>query len=286
MLMRWFTCASSGRGGGDAYRQVYLEGCRNLVQRFPDARLLFTSSSSVYAQVNGERVTEESETVPDRETGKILLEAEQVVTGAGGVVARLAGIYGPGRSVLLRKFQSGEAVIEDDGKRFINQIHRDDAAKAVFHLLTLDEFSGGEIFNVSDSGSLSQLEVYQGLARIFGKDLPPFGPRDLNRKRGWTHKRVSNEKAQVEGLGAVVSVFLGCGGRVVSCGETQQPQPAARRHSYARRGSYKVPDQVQRFGSKYLWAEPMRRFGSALGRRIANTVEPEPDMRAALVSRR
>lgn len=201
-------CASSGRGGGDAYRQVYLEGCRNLAQRFPDARLLFTSSSSVYAQVNGERVTEESETVPDRETGKILLEAEQVVTGAGGVVARLAGIYGPGRSVLLRKFQSGEAVIEDDGKRFINQIHRDDAAKAVFHLLTLDEFSGGEIFNVSDSGSLSQLEVYQGLARIFGKDLPPFGPRDLNRKRGWTHKRVSNEKLRSRGWEPLYPCFL------------------------------------------------------------------------------
>lgn len=192
-------CASSGRGGDEAYRSVYLDGCRNLVEKFPSVRLLFTSSSSVYGQVDGEMVTEKSETVPNRETGKIILEAERVVTEAGGVVARLAGIYGPGRSVLLRKFLAGEAVIEDDGGRFINQIHRDDAAKAVFHLLTLDDFPGREIFNVSDSESLTQLEVYQGLARIFGKDMPPFGVRDLNRKRGWTHKRVSNGKLKSSG---------------------------------------------------------------------------------------
>jgi nucleoside-diphosphate-sugar epimerase len=192
-------CASSGRGGEEAYQKVYLDGCRNLVKRFPHARLLFTSSSSVYAQVDGENVTEESEAAPDRETGRILLEAERVVTEAGGVVARLAGIYGPDRSVLLRKFLAGEAVIEDDGGRFINQIHRDDAARAVFHLINHDPFPAGEIFNVADSVTMTQLEVYRGLAEIFGKSLPPSGPRDLNRKRGWTHKRVSNEKLRASG---------------------------------------------------------------------------------------
>jgi nucleoside-diphosphate-sugar epimerase len=192
-------CAASGRGGEDAYRRVYLEGCRNLVARFPAARLVFTSSSSVYAQAGGELVTEESEAVPDRDTGRILLEAEKVVLEAGGVVARLAGIYGPGRSVLLRKFLDGEAVIEEDGGRFINTIHRDDAARALLHLICHDSFPGGEIFNVADSVTLTQLEVYRGLAEKFGKELPPGGPRDLNRKRGWTHKRVSNGKLRATG---------------------------------------------------------------------------------------
>jgi nucleoside-diphosphate-sugar epimerase len=192
-------CASSGRGGEDAYRRVYLEGCRNLVRRFPEARLVFTSSSSVYAQHQGELVTEESETIPDRATGEILLDAEKVILSAGGVVARLAGIYGPGRSVLLRKFLDGEAVIEEDGRRFINTIHRDDAARAILHLISLEPFPAGEIFNVADSVTLTQLEVYQGLAGIFGKDLPPSGPRDLSRKRGWTHKRVSNAKLRATG---------------------------------------------------------------------------------------
>ena len=188
-------CAASGKGGGEeAYRKVYLEGCRNLVRRFPRARLVYTSSSSVYGQVEGEIVTEESEALPDRATGKVLLETEDVVLRAGGVVARLAGLYGPGRSVLKRKFLAGEAVIEEDGRRFINQIHRDDAARAVFHLISMEEFPIGEVFNVSDSETLTQKGVYEGMARIFGKEMPPSGPRDLNRKRGWTHKSVSNAK--------------------------------------------------------------------------------------------
>lgn len=201
-------CAASGRGGEDAYRRVYLEGCGNLIRRFPEARLVFTSSSSVYAQHEGEIVTEDSETIPDRATGEILLEAERVVLDAGGVVARLAGIYGPGRSVLLRKFLEGEAVIEEDGRRFINTIHRDDAARAIIHLLGLEPFPAGEIFNVADSVTMTQLGVYQGLAKIFGKDLPPNGPRDLNRKRGWTHKRVSNEKLRATGWEPEYPSFL------------------------------------------------------------------------------
>ncbi len=192
-------CAASGRGGEDAYRRVYLEGCENLVRRFPHGRLVFTSSSSVYAQVDGEEVDEESEAKPDRETGKILLEAERVVREAGGVVARLAGIYGPGRSVILRKFLSGEAVIEEDGRRFLNQIHRDDAAGAIFHLTSLEPFPAGEVFNVCDSVTMRQVEVYRGLAEVFGRELPPRGQKDLNRKRGWTHKDVSNAKLRGTG---------------------------------------------------------------------------------------
>lgn len=201
-------CAASGRGGEEAYRRVYAEGCDHLIRRFPHAKLLFTSSSSVYAQHDGELVDEGADTVPDRETGKILLDAENAVVSSGGVVARLAGIYGPGRSVLLRKFLDGEAVIEEDGRRFINTIHRDDAARAIFHLLNLDRFPAGEIFNVCDSVTLTQLDVYQGLAEMFGKDLPPHGPRDLNRKRGWTHKRVSNAKLRETGWQPVYPSFL------------------------------------------------------------------------------
>jgi nucleoside-diphosphate-sugar epimerase len=189
-------CAASGRGGAEAYQRVYVDGCRNLIEKFPDVPLLYTSSTSVYAQIDGSVVTEASPTVPDRETGSLLLAAEQVVLAAGGIVTRLSGIYGPGRSVILKKFLSGEAVIEEDGRRFLNQIHRDDAARAIFHLAAT-RMAG--VFNVSDSTPLSQLGCYQQLARIFEKPLPPSGPRDLNRKRGWTHKQVSNEKLRGTG---------------------------------------------------------------------------------------
>jgi nucleoside-diphosphate-sugar epimerase len=201
-------CASSGRGGAEAYRAVYLDGCRHLLDAFPGVPLIFTSSTSVYAQADGSEVTEESPAEPDRETGKILRETEDLVLASGGIVARLSGIYGPGRSAILKKFLTGETVIEEEGSRFLNQIHRDDAARALLRFGSQISNLKSQIFNVSDSRPLTQLECYTGLANLFDRPLPPSGPRDLNRKRGWTHKRVSNAKLRATGWEPLYSSFL------------------------------------------------------------------------------
>jgi len=205
-------CAASGRGGADAYQRVYVDGCRNLAAAFPGVPLLFTSSTSVYSQTDGSVVTEESPAIPERDTGRLLLSAEREVLTANGIVCRLSGIYGPGRSVILRKFLSGEAVIEEDGRRFLNQIHRDDAARAVLHLAITG--ARGGIFNVSDSTSLPQLACYEMLAALFQKPLPPAGPRDLDRKRGWTHKQVSNAKLLATGWQPEFPSFADAAGEI------------------------------------------------------------------------
>ena len=189
-------CASSGRGGAEEYRRVYLAGARNLAEVFAPAPLLFTSSTSVYAQTDGGWVTEDSLAAPDRETGQILRETEDLVLAHGGILTRLAGIYGPGRSVLLRKFFEGTAMIEGEGTKWINQVHRDDIASALFQLVT-KEARG--IFNVNDDHPLQQIEVYRWLSERFGRPLPPSGPIDPNRKRGWTDKRVSNARLRALG---------------------------------------------------------------------------------------
>jgi nucleoside-diphosphate-sugar epimerase len=190
-------CASSGRGDAQAYRRVYVGGVRALAGAFPEARLLFTSSTSVYAQTSGEWVDETSLAAPDRETGRVLLDAEALTHVAGGCVPRLSGIYGPGRSVLLRKMREGSAVLEKDGARWINQIHRDDAARAL--LVIAQSGTPGEIYNVVDDTPATQLEVYQWIADFLGRPLPPSGPADLQRKRGWTSKRVSNARLRALG---------------------------------------------------------------------------------------
>jgi len=190
-------CASSGRGGADAYRAVYRDGLEHLRDAFSPGRLIFTGSTSVYSQVDGGWVTEDSPAEPDRETGRVLLEAEKVALEAGGVVARLAGIYGPGRSVLLKKFLDGSAVLEAGGNRWINQIHRDDGARALL-LLAQHEAAAG-IYNVCDDTPTTQREIYGWIADHLNRPLPPEGPADLNRKRGWTSKRISN--ARLRSLG-------------------------------------------------------------------------------------
>src|SRR5256884_7460926 len=159
-------CASSSGGDAEMYRQVYLDGARNLLEMFSGSKLLFTSSTSVYAQRDGSWVTEESETEPVRETSRILLETEGLVLDRRGIVARLAGIYGPGRSALLNKFLAGTATIDPEKDRFVNQVHRDDIAAALF-LLFSREAGGTEIYNVVDDQTILQRECYRWLAQRF-----------------------------------------------------------------------------------------------------------------------
>jgi nucleoside-diphosphate-sugar epimerase len=190
-------CASAEYSGAAAYRAVYFEATRNLLEILYPQKFLFTGSTSVYAQNDGLWVTEESPAEPVAETAQILREAEELVLRHRGIVARLTGIYGPGRSMLLRKFLDGTAAIEGDGSRWINQIHRDDAAGAVCFLLNSSASSG--ICNVTDDTPATQRECYGWLATHFQKPLPPFGSIDTNRKRGVTNKRVSNAKLRALG---------------------------------------------------------------------------------------
>lgn len=190
---------SASTRGGDlaAYRAVYLDGLLNSIAAFKPRRVLFCSSTSVYAQMNGSIVNEESPAEPRKDTGLILRDAERVALACGGYVARLAGLYGPGRSVLQRRFLSGEAVIERDGERRINQIHRDDAARAIVHLFTHRAEPG--IYNVVDDVSATQRVVYEWLADFYQKPLPPFGESLQPSRRGWTNKQVSNTKLRATG---------------------------------------------------------------------------------------
>jgi nucleoside-diphosphate-sugar epimerase len=200
-------CASSRGGDAETYRQVYLDGARNLLETFPGSKLLFTSSTSVYAQSDGSWVTEESETKPVRETSRILLETEKLVLDQRGIVARLAGIYGPRRSALLSKFLEGTAIIDPENDRFVNQVHRDDIATALFFLLGR-EAEGAQIYNVADDQPILQSECHRWLAQRLNRPLPPIGKSKGPRKRGDSNKRVSNAKLRRLGWTARYPTFV------------------------------------------------------------------------------
>jgi nucleoside-diphosphate-sugar epimerase len=200
-------CASTRGGDAELYRRVYLNGVRHLLTRFAKSTILFVSSTSVYAQTGGEWVTEESAAEPEHETGKILLETEQSVLDRSGIVVRLAGIYGPGRSYLLKRFLAGEAVIDSQNDRFVNQVHRDDAATALLALLGRPA-QGHEIFNVVDDQPIPQSECYRWLATRLNRDLPPVGTAKAKRKRGASNKRVSNAKLRAFGWNLRYPTFV------------------------------------------------------------------------------
>jgi nucleoside-diphosphate-sugar epimerase len=199
-------CASTRGGDANAYRRIYFDGAHNLLDHFGKARLLFISSTSVYAQTGGDWVTEESAAEPQHETGKILRESEHLVLDNGGIVVRLGGLYGPGRSAILRKFLNDEATIDPESDRFVNQVHRDDAAAAVQFLLRRGE-SGGQIYNLVDNQPTLLSECYRWLATRLNRSLPAIAKSMSKRKRGDSNKRVSNAKLRSLGWGPRYPTF-------------------------------------------------------------------------------
>ncbi len=198
-------CASSGGGGETNYEQVFLKGVRMMNARQARARRLFVSSTSVYRQNEGEVVTEESQADPATATGKILRMAEKEALGANGTVVRSSGIYGPRRGVLFERFRRGEAVIEGDGRRWINQIHQRDLVNAIAHLIEAGK--AGEIYNATDDTPVTYRDYYAWCSKFLSQPMPPHGPVNTERKRGLTNKRVSNAKLRATGWAPLYPSF-------------------------------------------------------------------------------
>ena len=190
-------CVSSRGGDEEEYHRLYFEGAKNLLHAFPAATLLFTSSTSVYAQNDGSVVDEESPAEPRQAKSQILRKTEDLVLAAGGIVARLGGIHGPGRSYLVTQFLEG--VVPEQDNRVINQIHRDDIVSALLLLAERRAELRGEVFNVVGDEPITAPEAYAWLGSHLKRALPATSSASAGGKRGRSNKRVSNRKLRVLG---------------------------------------------------------------------------------------
>jgi nucleoside-diphosphate-sugar epimerase len=198
---------SSNKGGAAEYQDVYLNGTRNLIEFFasnPPKKFVYTSSTSVYGQVDGSLVKESSPTEPLGETSQILVQTENLLLDAArqkkisAIVLRVAGIYGPDRGHLFLQYLRNEARISGKGERLINMIHRDDVVGAI--IAALKSGRAGEIYNAVDDEPVAQIHFFRWLSETLGKNMPPFATEAENaaRKRGLTQKKVSNRKLKME----------------------------------------------------------------------------------------
>ncbi|MEY2577970.1 MAG: shikimate kinase / 3-dehydroquinate synthase [Verrucomicrobiota bacterium] len=191
-------CVSSRGGDEEQYRRLYLKGAKNLLLAFPRATLLFTSSISVYAQIDGSAVDESSPAEPRHEKGKILRETEELVLAADGIVARLGGIHGPHRSFFLSRLLEGRTPPQGND-RLINQIHRDDVVSALLLLADRRSERRGEIFNVVADEPSKASAAYEWLSTQVKMPLVSDAADAGQRKRGDSNKQVSNRKLRALG---------------------------------------------------------------------------------------
>ncbi|MBL4584493.1 MAG: SDR family oxidoreductase [Pseudomonadales bacterium] len=187
-------CAAAGERSEQRYRSTYVEGLKNLLARLdqlsnPNLRIIFVSSTAVYAQNKGEWVDENSETNPGSFSGQILLEAEQLLANSGyrHTVVRLGGIYGLGRAHFINQVKKSEVVVNEQYPHYTNRIHSEDCAGVLQHIMNLVQPQ--VCYLAVDNAPVTKAEVADWLADELAvekprRDMSGAVPKSQNKRCG------------------------------------------------------------------------------------------------------
>lgn len=174
-------CVSSAGGGLEGYRLSYIEGNRSLCNWSEQVgfagRSIYTSSVSVYGDADGNWVDEKSSPPPSNERGELVLESEGVflegMPKGKSAVLRLAGLYGPGRHLMLDRLRTGEAELPGFGDYYLNLVRIEDVATSVWHCLEAEEGVSG-VYTVVDEEPALKEEIAGWIAEASGNQRPRF----------------------------------------------------------------------------------------------------------------
>lgn len=134
-------------------------------------KVLFISSTSVYGD-NNSLVTEETELNSDTESGKQLVQVEQLLQSNPNfqtTVIRFGGLIGEDRHPIY--FLAGRKNLENANAP-INLIHQEDCIGIIQKIMELDCWN--ETFNAAAPFHPSRQEYYTKKASEFNLDLPEF----------------------------------------------------------------------------------------------------------------
>jgi nucleoside-diphosphate-sugar epimerase len=180
----------------EGYHKYYYCGIRHVLnalkaQGQTPQYAFFTSSSSVYHQMDASWVNEDSPTNPNSFAGKELLLAESAL--AKGYIpstsVRFPGIYGPGRNRMIEQARQG-GHCDPSPEVWTNRIHRDDCVGVLQFLI--DKVLAGESINniylACDSQPVTLYEILEWMKDRIGEVEPdyelPEATRRANRRCG------------------------------------------------------------------------------------------------------
>jgi nucleoside-diphosphate-sugar epimerase len=189
---------------GKSRKEVQHEGLNAVLDalRRQTGRLIYISTTGVYAQNDGQWIDEESDCKPTREAAKVALAAESLIRGHAfaerAFILRLAGIYGPGRIPHRGDLVAGRAIAAAPND-YVNLIYVDDAVSAI---LTVEaQGTPPQTYLVSDGHPVRRVDFFAELARLNGAPPPRFEtpPSDaLAASRSGSNKRISNARIRSE----------------------------------------------------------------------------------------
>lgn len=175
----------------------FVSKIRNLIpfiEKSGVENVLFISSTSVYGEDNLV-VTEETELNPDTESGKQLVQAEQILLNNSNfktTILRFGGLIGEDRHPI--KFLAGKTNLENPNAP-INLIHQEDCIGIIQEILRQsqnDNLEWNESFNAVAPFHPSRENYYTQKALEFNLALPEFNSENLTFGKTISSSKVEN----------------------------------------------------------------------------------------------
>jgi nucleoside-diphosphate-sugar epimerase len=139
----------------------------------------YLSTTGVYGDRDGAWVDEATEPAPTSDRSRRRLAAEDTWRGFGDRCAvdifRLAGIYGPRRSVFDDLRAGNARRVIKPGHAF-GRIHRDDIVRAVLAAMCQERTRGPRVLNLADDEPAESADVMAEAARLLSIPPPPAVP--------------------------------------------------------------------------------------------------------------
>lgn len=194
------------------YQTTYLQTARQIAACLPQAshikQILYTSSTSVYGDHQGEWVDETTRIHPSNPNSQCLYETEQILLGLAKeqrpvCIFRLGEIYGPQRNITDRLRRMQARPFPGTGNQYTNLIHIDDIARALDFAIQ-SRLNG--IFNLCNDFHIPRKAFYEALCQE--ASLPPiqWNSQDSNPHGG--NKRVSSQKLKSQGFSFLQPIYL------------------------------------------------------------------------------
>jgi nucleoside-diphosphate-sugar epimerase len=166
-----------------------IENLIPFIEKSTVENVLFISSTSVYGEENL-IVTEETKLNPDTESGKQLVQTEQLLQSNSNfktTILRFGGLIGEDRHPI--KFLAGRKNIENPNAP-INLIHQDDCIGIIMEIIELHSWN--ETFNAVTPFHPSRKEYYTQKAIDLKLDLPEFNAENSNSGKTISSTKIEN----------------------------------------------------------------------------------------------
>ena len=183
----------------EGYHKYYYRGIRHVLHALKaqgqnPKHAFFTSSSSVYHQMDASWVDEDSPTNPTSFAGKELLQAEGAL--AKGYIpatsVRFPGIYGPGRNRMIEQARQG-GHCDPTPEVWTNRIHRDDCVGVLQFLI--EKVLAGEsieaIYLACDCQPTTLYDILEWMKDRIGDVEPDYELPEATRR---ANRRCSNKR--------------------------------------------------------------------------------------------